>query len=347
MSEMNYLDLRSDTVTKPTPEMREAMAEAEVGDDVYGDDPTVNKLQERAAEMLGKEAALFVPSGTMGNLLALLVHCSRGEEVICGDKSHIYVNEAGGMAALGGVYPHPIQNQKDGTLRLDDILASIQPDDQHRTITRLICLENTQNICGGVPLTVEYTNGVGKLVKEHGLKLHIDGARLFNAAAALGVDAKELVAAADSVMFCLSKGLVAPVGSMLVGTKEFIAKAFRLRKMLGGGMRQVGVVAAAGLISLKRMTGRLGQDHARAKSLFEGLKQVSGLRLAAEPSSNMVYFDLEDSVALTESQIIEEMKQRGVLVDYSAPRQFRLVTHYWVDDAGVEKTVQALKSVLK
>jgi hypothetical protein len=157
MSEMNHIDLRSDTVTKPTPEMREAMAEAEVGDDVYGDDPTVNKLQEKAAEMLGKEAALFVPSGTMGNLLALLVHCSRGEEVICGDKSHIYVNEAGGMAALGGIYPHPIANQKDGTLRLDDILASIQPDDQHRTITRLICLENTQNICGGVPLTVEYT----------------------------------------------------------------------------------------------------------------------------------------------------------------------------------------------
>jgi threonine aldolase len=347
MSEMNYIDLRSDTVTKPTPEMREAMAEAEVGDDVYGDDPTVNKLQEKAAEMLGMEAALFVPSGTMGNLLALLVHCSRGEEVICGDKSHIYVNEAGGMAALGGIYPHPIQNQKDGTLRLDDILASIQPDDQHRTITRLICLENTQNVCGGVPLTVEYTNEVGKLAKEHGLKLHIDGARLFNAAAALGVDAKELVASADSVMFCLSKGLVAPIGSMLVGTKEFIAKAFRLRKMLGGGMRQVGVVAATGLISLEKMTKRLEQDHARAKSLFDGLKQVSGLRLAAQPSSNMVYFDLEDSVVLTESQIIEEMKQRGVLVDYSAPRQFRLVTHYWVDDAGVEKTVQALKDVLK
>jgi threonine aldolase len=344
---MNHIDLRSDTVTKPTPEMREAMVEAEVGDDVYGDDPTVNALQEKAAEMLGKESALFVPSGTMGNLLALLVHCSRGEEVICGDKSHIYVNEAGGMAALGGIYPHPIQNQKDGTLRLDDILASIQPDDQHRTITRLICLENTQNICGGVPLTVEYTNEVGKLAKKHGLKLHIDGARLFNAAAALGVDAKELVASADSVMFCLSKGLVAPIGSMLVGTKEFIAKAFRLRKMLGGGMRQVGVVAAAGLISLEKMTGRLGQDHARAKSLFEGLKQVSGLRLAAEPSSNMVYFDLEDSVALTESQIIEEMKQRGVLVDYSAPRQFRLVTHYWVDDAGVARTVQALQDVLK
>ena len=327
--------------------MREAMAEAEVGDDVYGDDPTVNKLQEKAAEMLGKGAALFVPSGTMGNLLALLVHCSRGEEAIVGDKSHIYVNEAGGMAALGGIYPHAVPNQKDGTLRLDDIRASIQPDDSHRTITRLVCIENTQNMCGGVPVSVEYTAQVGQLAKENGLKFHIDGARIFNAAAALGVDVKQLVAPADSVMFCLSKGLVSPVGSMLVGAKEFIARAFRLRKMLGGGMRQVGVLAAAGLISLEKMTGRLKQDHARAKNLFEGLKQIPGLRLDAEPSSNMVYFDLEDRVKLTENQIIDEMKKYGVLVDWSAPRQFRLVTHYWVDDAGVEKTVKAFNEVLK
>lgn len=344
---MNYVDLRSDTVTKPTPEMREAMAEAEVGDDVYGDDPTVNQLQVKAAEMLGKEAALFVPSGTMGNLLALLVHCSRGEEVICGDKSHIYVNEAGGMAALGGIYPHPVPNQKDGTLRLEDIRASIQPDDSHRTITRLVCIENTQNMCGGVVLSVEYTKQVGQLAQEYGLKFHIDGARIFNAAAALNVDIKELVAPADSVMFCLSKGLVAPIGSMLVGTKEFIAKAHRLRKMLGGGMRQVGVMAAAGLVSLDKMTGRLKQDHARAKNLYEGLKQVKGLRLEAEPVSNMVYFSLADHVTLTENQICAEMKKYGVMVDWSAPRQFRLVTHYWVDDAGVEKTVKALGEVLK
>lgn len=341
-----FVDLRSDTVTKPTPEMREAMAEAEVGDDVYGDDPTVNQLQVKAAEMLGKEAALFVPSGTMGNLLAILVHCSRGEEVICGDKSHIYVNEAGGMAALGGVYPHPVPNQKDGTLRLEDIRAAIQPDDSHRTITRLVCIENTQNICGGVVLSVEYTKQVSQLAKEHGLKFHIDGARIFNAAAALNVDIKELVAPADSVMFCLSKGLVAPVGSMLVGSQEFIAKAFRLRKMLGGGMRQVGVIAAAGLVSLEKMTGRLKQDHARAKNLYEALKQVPRLKLAAEPSSNMVYFTLDDSVTLTENQIIAEMKKYGVMVDWSAPRQFRLVTHYWVDDAGVEKTAKAFAEVL-
>ena len=342
----DFVDLRSDTVTKPTPEMREAMAEAEVGDDVYGDDLTVNTLQEKAAEMLGKDAALFVPSGTMGNLLAILVHCARGEEVICGDKSHIYVNEAGGMAALGGIFPHPISNQKDGTLRLEDIRASIQPDDSHRTITRLVCIENTQNMCGGVVLSVDYTQQVGQLAKENGLKFHIDGARIFNAAAALSVDIKELVAPADSVMFCLSKGLVSPVGSMLVGSKDFIARAHRLRKMLGGGMRQVGVIAAAGLVSLEKMTGRLKQDHARAKNLYEALKQIPRLRLAAEPSSNMVYFDLDDSIQLTENQIVAGMKKHGVLVDWSAPRQFRLVTHYWVDDAGVEKTVKAFAKVL-
>jgi threonine aldolase len=343
---MEYIDLRSDTVTKPTPEMREAMAEAEVGDDVYMDDPTVNKLQAKAAEMLGKEDSLFVPSGTMGNLLALLVHCQRGDEVIVGDKSHIYMNEAGGMSALGGIHPHPVVNQVDGTLLLDDILASIQAEDVHHTTTRLICLENTQNSCGGVPLSVEYTRAVGKIARENNLLLHIDGARIFNAATALNVSVKELAEPADSVMFCLSKGLVAPVGSMLVGSKKFIDRARHLRKMLGGGMRQVGVLAAAGLISLEKMSTRLGQDHARAKSLFEGLKQVQGLKLDASPSSNMVYFDLLDEVKLSVDQIVDEMKKRGVLVDWAGPRRFRLVTHYWVDDAGVEKTVKAFGELL-
>ena len=344
---MNYVDLRSDTVTKPTPEMREAMAEAEVGDDVYMDDPTVNALQEKASSMLGKENALFVPSGTMGNLLALLVHCQRGDEAIVGDKSHIYINEAGGMSALGGIHPHPLMNQRDGTLALDDIRASIQTEDVHHTITRLICIENTQNVCGGIPLTAEYTAQVGRIAKENNLLFHIDGARIFNAAAALNVDVKDLTAPADSVMFCLSKGLVAPVGSMLVGTKKFIARARHLRKMLGGGLRQVGFLAAAGLISLEKMTGRLGQDHARAKNLLEGLKQVKGLKLDASSSSNMVYFDLADHVALTEGQIMDEMKKRGVLVDWAGVRRFRLVTHYWVDDGGVEQTIKAFTEVLK
>src|SRR5574339_806555 len=194
---MEYVDLRSDTVTKPTPAMREAMAGAEVGDDVYRDDPTVNKLEELAAEMLGKEAALFVPSGTMGNLLALLVHCQRGDEVIVGNQSHIYLNEAGGMSALGGIQACPVQNQLDGTLALDDILASIRTEDVHQPITRLVCLENTQNVCGGVPLTLEYTRQVGQLAREHGLSFHLDGARIFNAAVALNVNVRELAAPAD------------------------------------------------------------------------------------------------------------------------------------------------------
>lgn len=346
---MEFVDLRSDTVTKPTPEMREAMAEAEVGDDVYMDDPTINALQEKAAEMLGKEDALFVPSGTMGNLLALLVHCQRGDEVIVGDKSHIYLNEAGGMSALGGIHPRPLQNQADGTLLLDEIRASIQTEDVHHTITRLICLENTQNVCGGVVLSAEYLQAVGKIAQENGLAFHIDGARIFNAAAALNISVKDLVAPADSVMFCLSKGLVAPVGSMLVGGRKFINRARHLRKMLGGGMRQAGVLAAAGMISLEKMSTRLGQDHARAKKLFEGLQQVRGLKLDAfgPSSTNMVYFDLADEVKLSVNQVVEEMKKHGVLVDWAGPRRFRLVTHYWVDDAGVEKTLQALGAVLK
>jgi threonine aldolase len=344
---MEYVDLRSDTVTKPTPEMREAMAEAEVGDDVYGDDPTVITLQIKAAEMLGKEDSIFVPSGTMGNLLALLVHCQRGDEVIVGDKSHIYMNEAGGMSALGGIHPHPIKNQADGTLALDDILTSIQTEDVHHTITRLICIENTQNVCGGVPLSVEYTQQVGKIAKDNGLSFHIDGARIFNAVTVLNVSVKDLVAPADSIMFCLSKGLGAPVGSMLVGTKKLITRARHLRKMLGGGMRQVGVLAAAGLISLEKMSTRLGQDHTRAKSLFDGLKQVKGLKLDASSQSNMVYFNLEDEVKLSVEQIVDEMKKHGVLVDWSGPRRFRLVTHYWVDDLGVEKTIKAFSEVLK
>ena len=344
---MEYVDLRSDTVTKPTPEMREAMAEAEVGDDVFRDDPTVNKLEVLAAEKLGKEASIFVPSGTMGNLLALLVHCQRGDEVIVGDKSHIYLNEAGGMSALGGMQPCPVRNQKDGTLAPDDILVSIRSEDVHHPITRLICLENTQNICGGVPLTAEYTCQVGDIAHKNNLVLHIDGARIFNSAVAQNVDVKELVAPADSVMFCLSKGLVAPIGSMLVGTEKFIARARHLRKMLGGGMRQVGMIAAAGLISLEKMTVRLGDDHVRARKLAEGIRTVNGILVDDEsPLTNMIYFNLADDVPMNSSQIAQKMKEQGVLVDADHPKRFRLVTHYWIDDDAVEKSISAFKKTL-
>lgn len=344
---MQFVDLRSDTVTKPTPEMREAMAEAEVGDDVYRDDPTVNRLEEVAAEMLGKAAALFVPSGTMGNLLALLVHCQRGDEVIVGSLSHIYLNEAGGMAALGGIQACPLQNQSDGTLAMGDILASIRTEDVHHPITRLVCLENTQNICGGVPLTAGYTRQVAELAHRNNLFLHIDGARIFNSAAAQHVSVRELVEPADSIMFCLSKGLAAPIGSMLVGTQKFIARARHIRKMLGGGMRQVGVIAAAGLISLERMTKRLDEDHARAKKLADGLRQVKGLAVDANsPYTNMVYLNLAEDITLNAGQITQKMKDQGVLVDPENARRFRLVTHYWIDDAGVDRTISAFQKAL-
>ena len=344
---MKYIDLRSDTVTHPTSEMREAMAEAEVGDDVYRDDPTVIRLEELAAEMLGKGASIFVPSGTMGNLLALLVHCQRGDEVIVGNQSHIYLNEAGGMAALGGIQACPLPNQKDGTLRLEEILASIRTEDVHHPITRLVCLENTQNICGGVPLTIEYTRQVGELAHQHGLALHIDGARIFNSAVAQNVPVKDLVGPADSVMFCLSKGLASPVGSMLVGSQKFIARARHLRKMLGGGMRQVGVLAAAGIISLEKMVNRLADDHARAEQLADGLRQIQGICVDEDsPYSNMVYMNLSDDVKIDSKQVCEKARPLGILLDAENSRRVRLVTHYWIDDRAVEKTIAAFQEIL-
>jgi threonine aldolase len=327
--------------------MREAMAEAEVGDDVYRDDPTVNRLEELAAEMLGKEAAIFVPSGTMGNLLALLVHCERGDEVIVGSLSHIYLNEAGGMSALGGIQACPIPNQKDGTLLLDDIRSSIRSEDVHHPITRLVCLENTQNVCGGVPLTVEYTHQVGELAHGHGLSLHIDGARIFNSAVAQNVSVKDLVEAADSVMFCLSKGLASPIGSMLVGSQKSVRRARHLRKMLGGGMRQVGVIAAAGIISLEKMVNRLAEDHGRARKLADGLRKIEGLCVdEGSPYSNMVYMNLSDDVEMDSKQVCEKALTMGILLDAENPRRFRLVTHYWIDDSAVEKTIAAFREIL-
>ena len=258
---MPPIDLRSDTVTPPTEEMRAAMAKAPLGDDVYGEDPTVNTLQAMAAAMLGKEAGLFVPSGTMGNLASILAHCNRGDEIILGNLAHTFLYEAGGMAALGGVHPHTIPNQPDGTLDPDDIRAAIRADDAHLPPTRLITLENTHNRCGGAALSVAYTRSIGELAAEHGLILHLDGARIFNAAAVLGVSPAELTAPADSVTFCLSKGLCAPVGSVICGSQDFIRKAHRIRKQLGGGMRQAGVLAAAGIVALESIVPRLAEDH--------------------------------------------------------------------------------------
>jgi threonine aldolase len=248
---------------------------------------------------------------------------------------------------LGGIQPCPIQNQSDGTLALEDILASIRTADVHHPITRLVCLENTQNICGGVPLTPEYTRQVGDLVHHNNLFLHIDGARIFNSAAAQNVSVKELVESADSVMFCLSKGLASPIGSMLVGTQKFIEWARHIRKMLGGGMRQVGVIAAAGIISLEKMTKRLGEDHTRAKKLANGLRRIEGLVVDEDsPHTNMVYLNLSEDLSVNAQQVMQKMKNLGVLVDPENARRFRLVTHYWIDDDAVEKTISAFQKAL-
>jgi threonine aldolase len=344
---MKFIDLRSDTVTEPTPEMRAAMAAAEVGDDVYGDDPTVNRLQEMAASLLGKESALFVPSGTMGNLAAILSHCQRGDEVIIGSKNHSFLYEAGGLSALGGIHSHQLANQSDGSLLLSDVEAAIRPDDDHFPITRLVCLENTHNRCGGTFQGPQYTKGVADLAHGHGLKVHLDGARLFNAAAALGVEAKVLAHPVDSVTFCLSKGLCAPVGSILCGGREFILKARRLRKMLGGGMRQAGVLAAAGIVALQRMTSRLTEDHEHARQLAQGLRQIPSIRLdPGTPATNMVFFDLTDEAKTSADDIEAKLRRRGILVSPSGPRRFRFVTHYWIDETAVAKTVTAMQEVL-
>lgn len=342
---MHFIDLRSDTVTKPTPEMREAMAKAPVGDDVYGEDPTVNRLQGIAAERLGKEAAIFVPSGTMGNLASLLAHCGRGEEVITGDKSHTFLYEQGGMASLGGIMPHTVPNQPDGTIDLEDIEGAIRGDDAHYPRTRLICLENTHNACNGTPLTSSYVSQVADLAHHHGLKVHVDGARLFNAAVALGVDAKDLVADVDSVTFCLSKGLSAPVGSLICGDARFIQDVHRARKVLGGGMRQAGVIAAAGIVALETMTERLAEDHRRARELADAFRDLPGVSVGPV-HTNMFYFSLDATCPFDGAAVAAALKEQGVLLPNRGPRTFRLVTHVWITDEDVAQVATAMHDIL-
>ncbi len=305
---MDTIDLRSDTVSWPTDEMRAAMAQAEVGDDVYGEDPTLNRLEREAADLLGKEAAVFVTSGTMGNLCALLTWCARGEEVILGKQAHIFRAEAANAAAFGGVQLHTLNLMDDGTLDLDEVAAAIRVDDQHLPRTGLLALENTQGSVNGIAISADYTNQAGKLARRHGLKLHLDGARIFNAAAALGTPARELVAAADSVSFCLSKGLCAPVGSLLLGDADFIQKARRTRKALGGGLRQAGILAAAGLVALRRMPQRLHEDHINACALAEGLVDLPFITVdPASVYTNMIYLSLDAAAPLSVDELAERM----------------------------------------
>jgi len=343
---MRIVDLRSDTITKPTPAMRRAMADAEVGDDVFGDDPTVKRLEEMAADRLGKEAGLFVASGTMGNLVSLLAQCGRGDEVIVGDQAHTYVYEQGGMAALGGIHPRVLRNQPDGTLDLDEIVAAIRdPHNPHFPKSRLVTVENTHNRCGGSPLTVEYMRSLGTLAREHGLLIHLDGARIFNAAIALGVDVKALVADADSLTFCLSKGLAAPVGSVVCGSKPFIAEARRARKVVGGAMRQVGVIAAAGIVALEQMVDRLAEDHANARALAAGLAGLPGIRVEDVPvRTNIVYFNVERS-DMDAARLTARLKEQGVWMLPLGPRRIRAVTNYHVTAADIEAAMVACQAI--
>lgn len=347
---MDYIDLRSDTVSWPTPEMREAMANAPVGDDVYQDDPTINELEAMTAERLGKQAALFVTSGTQGNLIAILTHCQRGDEIITSQRAHTFRHEVGGASALGGVHPATLPLQPDGTMRLEDIRAAIRDtEDVHYPTTRMIELENTCGALGGIPLTPEYTRSVRALADEHGLKVHLDGARMWNAAAALNVDIRELTDPVDSLSFCLSKGLCAPIGSLLVGEAEFIHRARRIRKMLGGGMRQAGILAAAGKIALEKMTLRLHEDHANAKRLAEGLLTIPGIHLDMDQvQTNMVIFSLDDSIPMDTEQIAEIIERDyKIKLGPRNARTFRAVTHYWITPERVDAVVDALREVLE
>lgn len=345
--ENGIVDLRSDTVTQPTQEMRKAMAEAIVGDDVYCEDPTINKLQETAAEMLGKEAGLFVPSGTMANLIAVLVHCQRGDEAIMGTLGHTFLHEVGGISALGSIFATTIPNQNDGTLRLEDIRNANREEDIHHPESRLVILENTQNACGGIPLSFNYMKSAGEIVHKLGMSLHLDGARLFNAAIALGTTAEKLAAPADSVMFCLSKGLCAPVGSVLCGSRDFISRSRKIRKQLGGGMRQAGILAAAGLVAVRSMISRLDEDHLHARQIADVLVGIPGIRLhKGYPPTNMIFFEMTSALTISPEELQSFLSFKGILIGSTGHRQFRMVMHYWISDEDVKKVNDTFIEIL-
>jgi threonine aldolase len=339
---MSIIDLRSDTVTQPSPAMRRAMAGAPLGDDVYGEDPSVNRLEALAAELLGKEAALFVPSGTMGNLICLLGHCGRGEEYIVGDKQHTYLYEAGGSAAVGSIHPQVLPSNDDGTLDLDRLEAAIRGDNVHYPRTRLIALENTHNRTGGRVLQPEYIRQVRAIAEHHGLNLHCDGARIWNAAVALGEDPATLARPFDSLSVCLSKGLAAPVGSLVVGSPDFIAQARRSRKVLGGGMRQAGVIAAAGIVALTEMIERLAEDHANAQRLAAGLTSL-GYRVTHPVETNIIIFEPPDQ--RHPADLTARWREQGLLISAVSRGVFRAVTHYGIEAEAIEQVLKILAEV--
>ena len=344
---MSIIDLRSDTVTKPTDEMRQAMAAAEVGDDVFKEDPSINRLQERAAEILGKEAGLLMASGTMSNLVAVLAHCQRGDEIVMGDQAHIFWNESGGASGLAGVQVRLVPNGPRGEIDPNDLAEAIRPRGNiHTPPTSLICLENTHNRCSGGVLTPQDTKRVADVAHAAGAKVHLDGARLFNAAISLEVPAKELVKDVDDVSFCLSKALSCPVGSVMCGSQEFIDEALRWRKMVGGGMRQAGVLAAAGLVALDSMVDRLAEDHANARRLAHGLANIEGLNVDPDSiQTNIVIFDVDESVGMA-GVVIDALKAEDLLVSSPGNHSIRMVTHRQIDGGDIDEALSRTSKVV-
>ena len=339
------IDLRSDTITKPTPEMYEAMVSASLGDDVFGDDPTVQRLEQACATRLGKEAAMFVPSGTMANLVCILTHCRPGDEVFVSEGAHIYEFESGALSAVGGVIPRVLPS-KDGAIEPAGFEAAMRPANVHFPRSRLLCLENTHNNAGGVAIPLEHQKRLCVLAQDQGVLVHLDGARIWNAAIALGVSARDLAAGADSVSFCFSKGLSAPVGSVVLGTEEFINQARRKRKMLGGGMRQAGVLAAAALVALDTMIDRLADDHRRAAMLAEHLADLKGVLLIRNGiQTNMIFMDISGT-GMISREFADRCKRLGLLVNTPGRYRIRLVTNRHIDDHAVEEAAQILRKVV-
>jgi len=345
---VDRIDFRSDTVSWPTPAMREAMASAAVGDDVYGEDPTVNELEQLAARRVGKQAGLFVPSGTMGNLAAILAHAQRGDEAIVGYESHTFQWEAGGMASLGGVMPHPLPTDENGRMAIDAVEAAVRWDDPHLPHSRLILVENSFGGRNGAALPSDYFSQIRQVADRHDLAVHLDGARIFNASTALGVDATALTRDVDSVTFCLSKGLCAPVGSVLCGSQEFIKVARRARKSLGGGMRQAGILAAAGLVALNTMVERLVEDHANARALADGLAKIAGIRIEPERvQTNIVLFQLDPGLGMSGDELARRLEdEHRIGLGSYPPNHLRAVTHFWVGRDEVEALVRAVRALL-
>ena len=342
------IDLRSDTVTLPSKKMKQFIMESPLGDDVYGEDPSVNLLQNKIAKIFNKEAGLFVPSGTMANLIAVLTHCNRGDEVILGDKSHIFYYEAGGISAYGGIHSFQLHNNDDGTINLDDIKKSIRAiGNDHFPKTKLICLENTHNACYGAPIDTDYFNQVRKIANKHNLSIHLDGARIFNAAIALNKSVDILTRDCDTISCCLSKGLSAPVGSVLLGNKDFILKAKQIRKALGGGMRQAGLIASAGIFSLDNMVDRISNDHENAKILAYELDKLNNIEINLDYVYTNIIFIYNRHGKVSNEELLNELEKNNIKIDYKGNSKFRIVTHSGFKKDDINSVVTVFKEILK